>query len=224
MEIRKFSGKIVDANSYLIVEGNKGLLIDAVASEDMFGEIQAIDELTVIITHCHFDHISAINDIRRLLKNVKVISSVKCSEKMGSPSKNMSSTANIFLDFYNNKNGNGTILDKLEPFSADEADEVFDEELSFEWGKHNILLKSVYGHSDDGIIIVLDEDCLFSGDSLLGIPTVTRFPSGSTRKFWEHDMPLFESLNDKMIVYPGHGDLGMIRELIKINVKPARYR
>ena len=57
MEIRQFIWDVVDSNSWLITEGNNGLLIDAIDSKELYQEIMRLDYLTIILTHSHFDHI-----------------------------------------------------------------------------------------------------------------------------------------------------------------------
>lgn len=70
----------------------------------------------------------------------------------------------------------------------------------------------------------MDDRLLFSGDTLLSIPTVTRLRTGSTRLFWEEDIPMLKGLKDIELVYAGHGQTGKIEEMIKINKMPKRYR
>ena len=42
---------------------------------------------------------------------------------------------------------------------------------------------------NSNLIAVVDNKFMFSGDTLLSIPTITRFRSGSTKLFWEEDIP-----------------------------------
>ena len=81
VEIKQFVWDIVDSNSWLIVDGNCGLLIDAVDSAYLFETIAELDELTIILTHSHFDHIVGLNQIRKIKQNITIISTKKCSEK-----------------------------------------------------------------------------------------------------------------------------------------------
>ena len=76
----------------------------------------------------------------------------------------------------------------------------------------------MYGHSNDSLIAIIDEVLVFSGDSLLSIPTVTRFPGGSTKRFWEEDIPKLRTIDAKY-VFPGHGQPGIKDEMLNVNIK-----
>ena len=220
LEIKKFTCSLVDSNSFLIVEGNKGLLIDATDSDELYKAIEPLSELTIILTHCHFDHIVGLNRIRELKPQTKVVATSLCSEYIGNSYKNMSSVANIFLMFYNKQE---IEEDLIKPTICKPAEVVFEDKLDFNWNDHKINLLAVHGHSSDGLIAILDDKYMFPGDSLLLIPTVTRFPNGSTKRFCSEDIPLFKSLNQDLVVYPGHGKPGRIIDMLAINKLPKKY-
>ena len=73
-------------------------------------------------------------------------------------------------------------------------------------------------------IAVLDEKYLFSGDTLLPIPTVTRFRGGSTKRFWEEDMPRLREMRNIETVFPGHGMRGKLGEMVGVNEAARKYR
>ena len=221
MEIKQFVWDVVDSNSWLLVENNQGLLIDVVDSDDLLGTIVDLESLKIILTHSHFDHIIGLNRLRELRHDATVIATNLCSENLGNIHKNMSSTADAFMTFYHE----GASKDyKIVPFSCGEAGITFEGEYGFEWYWRRINLKAVHGHSADGLIVVVDEKLLFSGDTLLSIPTVTRFPSGSSERFWLEDIPMLQAIKNIELVFPGHGKPGKLDELLKINRMPERYR
>ncbi len=220
MEIRQFTWNVVDSNSWLLIENNSGLLIDAVENEDLFKAVNSIDDLAIILTHCHFDHIIGLNTLRRIKPGLKVISTKLCSEYIGNSSKNTSNTATIFLKFY--KDGKKSDA-KILPFVCSPSDETFSEEYNINWQGYKVYLKSVHGHSSDSLIAIVDDRFLFSGDTLLSIPTVTRLRTGSTRLFWEEDIPLLKGLKNTELVYPGHGRPGKLKEMLETNKIPERY-
>ena len=205
MEIKQFVWDVVDSNSWLIIEGNSGILIDAVASQEMYREILSLSSLTIILTHSHFDHIYGLNKIREIKPDVKVIATCLCSEYLGNIYKNMSASANAFMFFYTGSNDV-----KVEPVICSAADIIFDDEYLFEWENHQVQLLAFHGHSPDSLIAIVDNELIFSGDSILSIPTVTRFPGGSTKRFWEEDVPVLMKMSNKSMVYPGHGIEGRL--------------
>ena len=181
MEIKQFVWDVVDSNSWLLTEGNHGLLFDAVDIENLYRFIDGLEDLTIILTHSHFDHIVGLNRLRELRSGITVIATSLCSENLESVHKNMSSTAEAFMAFYHDGENRNY---KIEPFICEAADKTFKDRYMFEWYEHKINLAAVHGHSADGLIAVVDEKLMFSGDTLLSIPTVTRFPSGSSKRFW----------------------------------------
>lgn len=221
MEIKQFVWNVVDSNSWLLIENGHGLLFDAIESEDLFGNIRDIDDLTVVLTHCHFDHIIGLNKLREIKPDLKVVSTRLCSEYIGDPSKNTSNTAAAFLGFYKDGKVSGN---EVAPFRCAPSDETFTDEYSLDWCGHKIYLRSVKGHSADSLIAIMDDKLLFSGDTLLPIPTLTRLRSGSTRAFWEEDIPMLREMKDIELVYPGHGKTGRLKEMLEINKMPERYR
>lgn len=212
MEIKLFTWDVVDSNSYLIAEENRGILIDAVDSDELITSLLSLDEVIVVLTHSHFDHIVGLNRIRSICKNVKLISTEKCSVNIGNKFRNMSSSATAFMTFYSGMNV------EIESFECAPADVTFDGTYSFLWGAHSVNLFAVYGHSDDGLVVLV-EDRLFSGDTLLPIPTVTRFPRGNTERFWKEDIPLLRKFNVSE-VYPGHGLQGNLADMLAVNDLP----
>lgn len=215
MEVKQYIWEVVDSNSWLILEDDNGLLIDVVDNQELFETAKRLKSLTVILTHSHFDHIIGLNWIRKLKPGLKVIATRLCSENIGNIYRNMSSTATAFVAFYEEGRKKGV---QIEPFSCAPADQIFEEKTESVWQGHHIRLFAVHGHSDDGLIVVLDERYLFSGDTLLPIPTVTRFRGGNTKRFWEEDIPVLQNLGIED-VYPGHGKAGKMIEMIKSNMR-----
>ena len=78
------------------------------------------------------------------------------------------------------------------------------------WHGHGVRLLSVYGHSDDGLLILIDNQYLFSGDTVLSVSTITRFPGGSKKRYEEEDVPLLQEIikdferKEGPVIYPGH--------------------
>lgn len=220
MQIRQFTWDVVDSNSWLAIEGERGLLIDAVDSGELYEAAARLDSLTIIITHCHFDHIVGLNKLRELQLENRVISTALCSQYMGDARKNTSNTATVYLSFY--RHGEKANM-KIEPFVCKPSEKTFTADTEFEWCGHSICLSAVHGHSADSLIAVLDNKYLFSGDTLLPIQTVAKRPSGSIECFWKEDVPKLRKLRAD-IVYPGHGAPGKKEDMLAVNVMPEKYK
>ena len=96
---------------------------------------------------------------------------------------------------------------------------TIDSAIDFPWNNHQIRLIPTYGHSDDGLVVLVDNRMIFTGDTLLNVPTATRFPRGNTIRFLKEDIPILSELTMVDVVFPGHGDTGDIREMIKKNLE-----
>ena len=217
-----FSWSVFDANSYVFAEEREVLIFDAVDSGEMISRLRAqgIENITVFLTHEHFDHISGLERLRNNFE-CRVIASAECSKRIQSPKTNLSSIADALISMHDHSE----IAKKVFEFSVSGADAIFDGDGEFEWHNHKINCHSLKGHSLGSACYIFDGNMLFSGDELLAIPVITRLPGGSTEKYWVEDMPWFESIkNDILFVFPGHGQPGKIEDMIKVNVMPEKFR
>lgn len=212
ISVKQYSWEIVDSNSFLLTSNGKALLVDAIDSSVLYSELVKYQELLIILTHSHFDHICGLNHIRSQNQNAIVCATKQCSINIGNKYKNLSSVANTYMTFYEGNPFSGDI----KPIICAPAELTFEKETTIDWNGHSIMLKAVHGHSNDSLVAILDDSYLFSGDSLLAMPTVTRFPGGSTEKFRNEDLPYFEGLDIKT-VFPGHGLPGNVDRMLKVN-------
>ena len=223
--IEQFVWNIVDSNSWLVTENDHGLLFDTIFNEGLFDAVKSLKSIQVVLTHAHFDHVVGLNRLRMLRPDVKVIATSLTSEYIGSEQKNLSSIADAFMSFYLKKDietmdstdYKNKFID-VDGFTCNPADVIFYHEMNFEWQGHNVNLSQYKGHSPDSLIAIIDGRFMFSGDTILGIPTATRLPKGSTSKFWNADIPKLKTLVATIEkVYPGHGDPGNLGDMIELN-------
>ena len=225
IQIHRFTWDVIDSNSYLILNRENGLLIDAIDSRELYDAIEKCRDLIVILTHSHFDHICGLNHIRSIKPDVKVYATRECSVNIGDEHKNMSSVGKVFLSFYYDKRDKKADNIDIKELTCDPANIIFDEDMSFVWEGHEILLRRFYGHSNDSLVVVIDGQYMFSGDTILSIPTVTRFIGGNSKRFWKEDIPrLKEYETDIDMVFPGHGEYGKLKDMVEGNVIPPKYK
>ena len=217
IKIEQYIWDVVDSNSFLIRENDHSLLIDAIDSNELYNAIANSNDLLIILTHSHFDHINGLNKIRKLNPHVSVLATSQCSINIGNKYRNMSSVANAFMSFYRGKPYEGSI----NAICCDPADKVFENDEKINWNGHRIELLTFYGHSNDSLMVVLAKQVFFSGDTLLSTPTVTRFPGGNTDRFWNEDIHKIEQI-DAELVFPGHGLPGTKAEMIRKNYETKK--
>lgn len=216
-----FRWSVFDANSYVLIEEHDALIFDAVDSDEMITRLRTryIENITVFLTHEHFDHIFGLERLRNGFA-CRVIASAECSERIQSPKTNLSSIADALISMHDHTE----ISKKVSAFSVSGADMTFDRNGKFLWHDHAIECHCLSGHSPGSVCYILDGNMVFSGDELLTIPVITRLPGGSTAKFWKEDMPWLESIKSKIsFAFPGHGQPGNMEDMIKANVMPEKF-
>lgn len=206
--IHTYSFYPIDARMYIILENEKALVIDPCISEEALTLLNEndIEEILILLTHEHYDHISGVNWLRENCSSVEVLCSDKCAAALPKPSKNLSIYWEILFMGKDEETREYVRNMNIQPYSC-EADRKFEGEYEMSWEGHSLFLKETPGHSEGSICVLLDERALFSGDSLVnGHPTITRLPGGSKKEYAEITLPYLQSLNPELLVYPGHGN------------------
>lgn len=209
-KIYNFSFWPIDSRMYIIMEGKKAFIVDPCEDEKALEllKINNIDEILIVLTHEHYDHISGVNWLRMQFKNICVLCSEKCGQAIGDSRKNLSDFGEIL---YMNLEGDFV----PGPYIC-QADKIFEDEYKFDWQGHKVILKETPGHSPGSICIFFD-DILFSGDTLVnGKETITRLPGGKKKEFKEITLKLLGKLDREMMVYPGHGQEQKLKDYIEI--------
>ena len=181
MEVITIKSLEMDQNSYLLVNGKDAVLIDA--GSDTFKILKETEKYNVkyiLLTHCHFDHIYSLSEI----KGQKTV--------LGSKNllKNITNPKITFLSNSENLEG------KIDGFFEDGEEKNL----------CGINIKCIYtkGHTDCSVCY-LAENCLFSGDTLF-FESVGRwdFETGNFKELKNSVKKLY-NLPDDTIVYAGHG-------------------
>ena len=69
------------------------------------------------------------------------------------------------------------------------------------------------GHSPGSICILINDKYIFTGDGLVeGNKVITKLPGGDRKKYNEITKPFLEKLSNQVVVFPGHGDEGVMRD------------
>ena len=212
-EIIRFDWNFIPSHMYLVRYGDKAFVVDPVDTVEVKEFIlnEGIKRCMVFLTHEHFDHISGVELIKSLC-DCEVICSPVCAKNITYASKNLSDKSDVIVMFNTGLSANGS---HIEPFVCT-ADRSFDGELRTEWCGHSICAVSTPGHSPGSICIILDEKYLFSGDSLLDVPTITRLPGGSREEFQRVTLPWLRDISGSVeLVLPGHGEYAAPESLLE---------
>ena len=205
MKIRTLTSELLGSHCYLLIDGNHAIIIDP-CDKGIVDPVIDEERITVdqmILTHEHCDHVHGLSDVKEKY-HCPVIASGKCDANLKNSRKNFSQYYNAFLGVQNKFDTNAQ--KEIEPFTTC-ADELFEGEQTIEWRGHHIYMRETPGHSPGSICIVVDDEILFSGDTLMGDDvTETNFIGGSEEALRVKTMPWLESLPSNLKVYAGHGD------------------
>lgn len=205
MHIRTLTTQYYSSHSYLIIENGRAFLIDpgdaGIVSKALSEEGVELD--FGILTHEHCDHVCGCSAIREKF-GCKMIASVTCDKNLRNCRRNYSQYYDAFIEVQTRIPPE--TQKRMDPFTT-YADEIFEGEKIIEWNGHKILLHETPGHSQGSICIVIDNEMLFSGDTLMkDDSTETNFIGGDKAQLAEVTMPWLKSLPGRMTVYSGHGE------------------
>ena len=192
LKIIKVNTKIdIMTNTYIILEENKkeAAIIDPGGEpekiKDMISSLDAQVKY-IILTHCHIDHIGALNEIKEYT-NAKILMSRDGSEEINNPNMNLSRYFGIDL-------------------SNIEVDSRVDDGDLIHIGDLEFKVITTPGHTKDGICLYCEsEKMLFSGDTIFaGTWGRTDLPSGNMEEIMNSISEKLLILPDETMIYPGH--------------------
>lgn len=192
MKIKKLSNYMNDENTYIVYDENtnNGFVIDPGYKADGILKSANDDNIKIkyiFITHCHYDHISDMEQLREKT-GALLVSGDKASINITDPAINLSYS------------GLGYNL------SARKSDIVLKDGEEFEIDSMKIKCIYTPGHTNCCVCYLLDNH-IFAGDTLF------------LRSCGRHDLPTGDwdilkksiteklyTLDENIIVHPGHGD------------------
>jgi len=204
----------IESNMYILIEGTHALIVDPNISQDALELLrsQNVQNILVLLTHEHFDHISGINWLRSFF-DTDVLCSDECAALLGDPDKNMAKFWDIMIMDKPPEVQKAGRTVKDETYSCT-TDRGYEGQIIFSWQGHNIRMEQVPGHSRGGSLIWFDEEMVFTGDNLVnGTGVICRLPGSSKRKYTEVTRPILESLPDRFYILPGHGAPGQMADM-----------
>lgn len=204
LEIYSVAYLPLDERMYLLIRAGEALVVDPNEEGDVVAFLQerGFHELRIVLTHCHYDHITGVNLLRGHF-DCCVICTRLCRELLPDPRKNMSRYAALVF------NGHGWSVEQAAavPRISCSADLGFEKEYSFPFGGEIVRLLAMPGHSDDGLLMFVGDGLLITGDNLIpGTATVLHLPGGDAEAYRKRVVPYLASLPKDTLVFPGHGD------------------
>lgn len=191
MKVEKHILGMVGTNCYVVYdeETKEALIIDpADNSEFLEGRINAngLKLRAVLLTHGHFDHIMAVNDLASVYRMPVYACEVE-AEVLKSPRYNLCETFGL-------------------PSAEVEADHLVKDGDILEIAGFSIRVLFTPGHTKGGCCYYFeDEKAVFTGDTLFyGSVGRTDFPTGDMSVLIRSIQEKLMALPDDVMVYPGH--------------------
>ena len=146
----------------------------------------------ILLTHGHFDHIGAVDDLKANFKGVQCYAGEKEEEVLENGSYNLSASWAAALSI--------------------RADRLLRDKETLTLAGFKIKVIETPGHTKGGVCYYLSEEgVLFSGDTLFRTSVGrTDFPTGSMSQIVRSVQYLTENLPGDTVVYPGHQEITTI--------------
>ena len=192
MKVKTLNNYFNDENTYIVYDENtmSGIVIDP--GYDADGILKALGDDNVkikyiLLTHCHYDHISDLEPLREKT-GAEVVSSKLTSINIGNPDINFSVSG---LGYALSAKSSEIILEDGEEFDVD-----------------GLKIKCILtpGHTNGGACYLVNNEKLFSGDTLF-LRSIGRsdLPTGNGEDLIASIKNKLYTLDENIEVFPGHG-------------------
>ncbi|ALV21951.1 MAG: MBL fold metallo-hydrolase [Carnobacterium sp.] len=192
-EVKRIATGAIEENCYIIYENLTALIVDP--GNDFQKIMNAIEELQVtpaaiLLTHCHYDHIGALEETRTTYNIPVYVSSLE-KDWLGNPELNLSAHGD-------------------KPIIAQPAEFEFELMKDYTLGGLTFRVVPTPGHSPGGISFIF-EDFVITGDALFkGSIGRSDLPGSNPEALLEGIREQLFNLEDEMRIYPGHGGASTI--------------
>lgn len=188
MDIKTVTVGILQTNCYILIKNGKAVIIDPGAkAERILAALGDHELIAILLTHAHFDHIGAINELLSV-KSVPVYLHEDDVPLMADPTLNYSFPKRFVVEQPTN------------PYPA-----------VLTLGEFKFEILETPGHTDGSVCLIID-DLMFSGDTLF-MQSVGRtdLKTGNATKM-KQSLKALKALDRDYTVYPGHDDPTTLNE------------
>lgn len=206
----------VNSNMFVIIRNLQAIVVDPNENEDLMILLKenAVENVYILLTHEHFDHISGVCWLQRHF-NCKVICSKTCAPGLYRQGMDFPRLVALGLADKDRADGGHRYQDfkkSFKPFSI-QADITYDTPCSFELLGMSFCGYNTPGHSPGSWCLVVEGSFVFTGDTLIkDTPVIVRFHESRRKEFLDITLPFLNSLDPELWVLPGHFDPFILKE------------
>ncbi len=202
LNVKTLIVSVLDSNCHLVYNDEEALIVDPGAeAERIKAAIEELDvrPVAILLTHTHFDHIGAVDEIREEYKIPVYVSSEE-EDWLQNPTMNLSRMQG-------------------EDLIVRAAEHIFQPEEVIEIGDFSFKVVATPGHSPGSVsFIFADGEFVVTGDALFaGGVGRTVFPGSEPEKLVPNVREKLFTLPDHYTIYPGHRETSTIGKEIKTN-------
>jgi hydroxyacylglutathione hydrolase len=190
MKIEKLSLGALQTNCYIISKDNHSLIIDPSAESTVIEKKlkeQQTKPLAILLTHAHFDHIGALEDIR---EKYQIPVYIQSEEQDWLIVPNLNGSSKFGFPKITCKKAENELMEK-----------------NYSIGPFHFYCRFVPGHSPGSVAFIFEkEEVVFAGDCLFkeGIGR-TDLHGGSFDQIYDSIHNQLFTLPNQYTVFPGHG-------------------
>lgn len=203
--IRTYPLGFIQTNCYIVSNAEKQCLIfdPGGEGEKLINELRRLKlkPLAILLTHAHFDHIGAVDEVRDAY-SIPVYIHTAEKKWLLDPSKNGSAK-----------------YAEIPSISGKEADNILNKESELQIGNFKFQLLHTPGHSPGSLTFYFEEDGFaVVGDTLFQNSIGrTDLPGGNEAQLMNAIHTKLLTLPETTIIYPGHGPASTIEDEMERN-------
>jgi len=200
----------VESNMYILLVADNALIFDSNISDEALRLLKekSVSKVHLFLTHEHYDHSHGVKWLQDNFDTI-VYCQQECRNNLSTKKRSSPRLVAYVLSVMDMKDGGHRYSDFKNSFSdyEIEPDVGFGDTAVYNIDGYRIQAIHTPGHTPGSSIYIVNDELVFTGDSMIqGNKIITGFRGGDKTKMKDVTLPILRSLDDELIVMPGHGE------------------